>query len=76
MVGEDRLKVATPQMGAEDFSYFLLERPGSFFFVGSKNEDKGLVWGHHHPRFDIDEECMAAGIGTMATTVMNYLNQE
>ena len=76
VVGEDRLKVATPQMGAEDFSYFLLERPGCFFFVGSKNEDKGLVWGHHHPRFDIDEECMSAGIGTMAATVLNYLNQE
>ncbi len=72
-VGAERVHVAKPQMGAEDFSYFLLERPGCFFFVGSKNEEKGLVWSHHHPRFDIDEECMAAGIGTMATTVLTYL---
>ena len=75
-VGAERLHVAKPQMGAEDFSYFLLERPGCFFFVGSKNEEKGLIWSHHHPRFDIDEECMAAGIGTMATTVLTCLARD
>ena len=76
VVGPDRVQEAPLMMGAEDFSYFLERVPGCFFFVGSKNEEKGLVWGHHHPRFDIDEECMAAGIGTMATTVLTYLSQD
>ena len=61
-------------MGAEDFSYFLEQRPGCFFFVGSKNDEKGLVWGHHHPRFDIDEESMAVGMETMTRSVVAYLN--
>lgn len=75
VVGEDRLIAADPKMGAEDFSYFLMERPGAFFFVGSRNEDRGLVWGHHHPRFDIDEESLATGLETMATTVVTYLER-
>ena len=35
--------------------------------------DEGLVWGHHHPRFDIDEEGMGYGMETMVRTVLRYL---
>jgi amidohydrolase len=41
--------------------------------VGTRNEDKGLVWGHHHPKFDIDEESLAVGVETMAVSVVKYL---
>ncbi|MEJ7839171.1 MAG: amidohydrolase [Thermomicrobiales bacterium] len=74
VVGADNVLLADPKMGAEDFSYFLEHRPGAFFFVGSKNDDKGLVWGHHHPRFDIDEESLGIGIQTMVATVLGYLD--
>jgi amidohydrolase len=74
VVGEDNVLIADLQMGAEDFSYFLQERPGCFFFVGTRNEERGLTWGHHHPRFDIDEDGMAIGMQVMASSVMRYLN--
>ncbi len=74
VVGSDNVRDAAPIMGAEDFSYFLVQVPGCFFFVGSKNEGRGLVWGHHHPRFDIDEQTMAIGMETMTETVLRYLN--
>jgi amidohydrolase len=74
IVGPEQVNIPDPQMGAEDFSYFLQERPGCFFFVGTKNEDKGFVWGHHHPRFDIDEDGMAIGMETMTRSVIRYLN--
>ena len=74
VVGADRVHTSPLIMGAEDFSYFLEQRPGCFFFVGSKNDEKGLVWGHHHPRFDIDEESMAVGMETMTRSVVAYLN--
>ena len=74
VVGPEQVNIPDPQMGAEDFSYFLQERPGCFFFVGTKNEDKGFVWGHHHPRFDIDEDGMAIGMETMTRSVIRYLN--
>jgi amidohydrolase len=58
---------------SEDMSEFLNRVPGCFYFVGSQNAERGLTWGHHHPRFDIDEEAMAIGIETMTRTVLKYL---
>ncbi len=73
-VGAEMVIHSKPQMGSEDFAYFLQRVPGSFFNVGTMNPEKGLIWGHHHPRFDIDEEGMSAGIATMVGVVMRYLN--
>ncbi len=75
VVGEDKLTTPNPSMGGEDFSFFLIERPGAMFMVGSNNPDRGLTWGHHHPRFDIDEESLAVGLETMTLTVMKYLER-
>ena len=74
VVGDENVVEARLGMGGEDFAYFSLERPGCFFRVGTRNEDRGIVWGHHHPRFDVEEEGFLAGIGTMATSVLTYLN--
>ena len=73
VVGAENVITPDPQMGAEDFSYFLIERPGSFFFVGSNNAERGLSWGHHHPKFDIDEASLAVGVETLAKTALRYL---
>ncbi|MGB3306223.1 MAG: amidohydrolase [Thermomicrobiales bacterium] len=75
VVGEENVIEMTPVMGGEDFSYFLEQRPGAYFFVGSKNEEKGLIWGHHHPKFDIDEESLAIGIEATVGTVFSYLGE-
>ncbi len=74
VVGADKVVDQPPAMGAEDFAYFVEARPGAFFMVGTNNPDKGLVWSHHHPRFDIDEDGMAAGMETMVRTVLRYLS--
>ncbi|WP_411343788.1 M20 metallopeptidase family protein [Paenibacillus sp. WLX1005] len=56
-LGEEALQEVPPSMGAEDFAYYLEERPGNFFYVGSQqNED--TAFPHHHPRFDIDERAL------------------
>lgn len=74
VVGEDNLIEAKLGLGGEDFAYFSLERPGCFFRVGTRNEERGIVWGHHHPRFDVEEEGFAAGIGTTVQTAIGFLN--
>ncbi len=76
VVGEEGLEEGKPGMGAEDFSYFALERPSCFFNVGTGNPDKDSEWSHHHPRFDVDEDGMAHGIATMATALTMFLGQE
>ena len=75
VVGADAVRQAPLKMGAEDFSYFLEAVPGAFWFVGSQNPDRGLVWGHHHPRFDLDEAALAIGIESMVSVALRYLNQ-
>ena len=43
-------------MGAEDFSFFLQQRPGCFFFVGAALP--GEPKPHHKSVFDFDEDAM------------------
>jgi len=73
-VGEENVFEPPVGMGGEDFAYFSLEVPSCFFYVGVGNEERGIVWGHHHPKFDIDEEGMAAGLATMTGAILRYLN--
>jgi amidohydrolase len=75
VVGADNVLESPLLMGAEDFSYFLEARPGAFWFVGSNNPERGLIWGHHHPRFDIDEATMGVGIESMVNVALGYLGE-
>lgn len=52
-------------MGSEDFSLFLNEVPGCFYFVGSANEEKNLVFGHHNPKFDFDESVLPVAVASL-----------
>ncbi|RUT47853.1 amidohydrolase [Paenibacillus anaericanus] len=59
-------------MPAEDFAYYLQEVPGCFILVGAGNEDKGIVYPHHHPKFDIDEDAMLHAAGLMIKMAESY----
>jgi amidohydrolase len=76
VVGQESVREGDLMMGAEDFSYFLEAVPGAFWFVGSQNPERGLVWGHHHPRFDLDEAAMAIGMESMVNVALRFLSSE
>jgi len=48
-------------MGGEDMAFFLQAVPGCYFFVGTANPTKNLVYPHHHPQFDFDETALGIG---------------
>jgi amidohydrolase len=75
VVGADKVLSGPRTMGGEDFSEFTHFVPSCFFWVGSRDEASGKVWGHHHPKFDIDERCLATGVEMMVRTAMRYLAQ-
>jgi amidohydrolase len=75
VVGEENVVADERTMGGEDMSYFLDLVPGCFFFLGTRNEERGLVHPHHSPRFDIDESAMETGVEVMTRVVRRYLNQ-
>lgn len=60
-------------MGSEDFAYFQQKAPGTYFFVGSNNEARGLHYGHHHPKFDFDEEVLVRGSALMAAAAIEVI---
>lgn len=72
-LGRDQVELMKQEMGAEDFSWFLQERPGSYIYVGSGNVERGIIWDCHHPQFDIDEECLATGIEVTVAVVASFL---
>ncbi len=57
-----RTEMVTPSMTGEDFSYYLQNKPGAFFFTGAQVLDKFVP--HHHPLFDFDERAMLVAAKT------------
>lgn len=72
-LGEDAVRESIPVMGGEDFAHFLRHVPGAYFNVGAHTERDGVNYGHHHPKFDIDEESLAIGVRAMANTALTWL---
>ncbi len=60
-------------MGAEDAAFLLEKVNGCFFFVGSANKELQLNYGHHHPKFDFDEEALVRGTALMAAAAVDIL---
>ena len=55
-------------LGAEDFSYMAMARPGAFMFIG--NGDTPDV---HHPKFNFDDDAIPFGVSYWASLVQHRL---
>lgn len=62
-----------PTMGAEDFSFYLQKVPGAFLALGIRNEEKGIVYPHHHPKFDVDEDVLHLGTAMEVALAFEFL---
>jgi amidohydrolase len=62
-------------MGAEDMADFLNIIPGAFIFMGSSNAEKGLNFGHHNPKFDIDETTLPQGVALLAASAIELIGK-
>lgn len=63
-----------PICASEDFGSYLEAFPGFMCFIGMHNVEKGLVYTHHHPKFDIDEDVLAKGSAFFASYAESFLN--
>jgi amidohydrolase len=73
MLPSDELDTETRLMVSEDMAFMMQDVPGCYFLVGSNNSEKGLDFGHHHPRFDFDEQAMPRGAALMAAAAFDLL---
>lgn len=75
VIGEENiLTLKAPSMGVESFAYFSMERPSAFYFLGTRNESKGIVHPAHGSLFDIDEDALPIGVAIQCETAYNFLN--
>jgi amidohydrolase len=69
IVGPDRVRRdLLPSMGAEDFSFMLHERPGSYVWIGNGDGD-----GLHNPSYDFNDEILPFGASYWARLVERLL---
>lgn len=75
-LGEDSVltELAAPNMGGEDFAFYLEKAPGCFMFLSASNPEKGTTVPHHNPKFDIDEDVLWRGAAVFVAIVDKYLN--
>ncbi|HEA18595.1 MAG TPA: amidohydrolase [Pseudoalteromonas prydzensis] len=60
--------------GAEDFSYYALETPGLFFFLGvtPQGQNAKTAASNHSPQFFADEKALQLGVNAMTQLVVDY----
>ncbi len=72
-VGESGLVEDERTMGSEDVGLFMDGIPGMYFFVGASVPDRTEYYGHHHPRFDFDENALPLSVALMTSAVAEYV---
>ena len=60
------------KLGAEDFSRFLQKAPGTFYYVGTKNEKKDCVYPNHSSKFKVDEDVLKYGALSLAKLAFEF----
>lgn len=68
-LGNNHVEELPIRLTAEDFSFYSQEIPVCFFRLGVRNEEKGIIHGVHHPRFDIDPKALITGMQLMSLAV-------
>ncbi len=71
--GVTAVEESKPQMGGEDFSYYLHHVRGAFFFTGAGNPNLQANYPHHHPKFNIDESGMLIAAKVLGNATLAYL---
>jgi hippurate hydrolase len=82
VVGPENVLEFEPTMGAEDFSYFLQEKPGCYFVIGN-GDGAHRHGGHglgpcmlHNPSYDFNDDLIPLGATMWVRLVEAWLNHD
>ena len=75
VAGSDQVILSDAVTGAEDFSYYAMEAPGLFLFVGGmpKGQSPLEAAPHHTPDFFIDESGLKLGVRSLVNLTVDYM---
>lgn len=64
-----------PLSASDNFALYMQKYSGFYAFLGAMNKDKGIIWDHHNPKFDFDEDVMAKGIEFFCRYVLEFFSE-
>ena len=67
-----KVRKVEAMLGGEDFSRFLQKAPGTFYFLGSRNPEKGCIYPNHSSKFKIDEDVLKFGAASLAMLAFEF----
>ncbi|MDD4083822.1 MAG: hypothetical protein PHD05_10610, partial [Sphaerochaetaceae bacterium] len=68
-----RMEPITP---GEDFCYYSEKYPSFFMEIGARNEEKGIVFPHHNPKYLMDENALAVGVEYLVLLISSRCNKK
>jgi len=76
--GEENVRVVPARTGAEDFSFYAMEVPGLFYFLGGRPADieETNASRHHTPMFYLEESGFLLGVETITNLALDYMKLE
>lgn len=66
VLGKQKVHELPIRLTSEDFAYYSQLIPACFFRLGVRNDEKGIVYSVHHPKFDIDSDALKTGMQIMS----------
>lgn len=72
-LGNENVYDLEMRMGAEDFSFYTLHTKGCFFRIGTNRNNEEFTLPVHNAHFNIDEEALKTGVGTMSYIALNIM---
>ena len=78
VLGKKNVEFIDPVTGAEDFSYFQLQIPGFYFFLGGTplNIPEVDAPSHHTPEFFVDDSALEYGVNVLTAMAKDYLKNK
>lgn len=73
LYGEDSMIKMPKLMGSEDFAYLMEKVPGFYGFIGTRNEEKGIIYPNHNDKFTVDEDVLHRGAALYAQFAHDFL---
>lgn len=70
-----RLDEGYQSMVSEDMAYIMEEAPGCYVLVGSGYSEVEKNYGHHHPRFNINEDVLPRAAAVVAASALEILKR-
>ncbi len=75
IAGRERVILALPRTGAEDFAFFQEQVPGLYLWLGARPPDvsEEEAAPNHSPHFFVDEGALPLGVRTLAGLAVDFL---